>query len=58
MIASTTENPYFYVYNAVISRCTVFEIKSVTPEDVEKAVIRASTFSPRRTVCSTCRKRA
>ena len=41
MIASTTENPYFYVYNAVISRCTVFEFKSVTPEDVEKAVVRA-----------------
>ncbi len=41
MIASTTENPYFYVYNAVISRCTVFEFKSVTPEEIEKAVIRA-----------------
>ena len=41
MIASTTENPYFYVYNAVISRCTVFEFKSVTPEEIEKAVERA-----------------
>lgn len=41
MIASTTENPYFYVYNAVISRCTVFEFKAVTPEEIEKAVIRA-----------------
>lgn len=41
MIASTTENPYFYVYNAVLSRCTVFEFKSVTPEDIEKAVSRA-----------------
>lgn len=41
MIASTTENPYFYVYNAVISRCTVFEFKSVTPEEVAKAVERA-----------------
>ena len=29
LIASTTENPYFYVYNAVLSRCTVFEFKSV-----------------------------
>lgn len=41
MIASTTENPYFYVYNAVISRCSVFEFKSVTPEEIEKAVERA-----------------
>ena len=41
MIASTTENPYFYVYNAVISRCTVFEFKSVTPAEIEKAVLRA-----------------
>lgn len=41
MIASTTENPYFYVYNAVISRCTVFEFKSVTVPEVEKAVRRA-----------------
>lgn len=41
MIASTTENPYFYVYNAVISRCSVFEFKSVTPEEIEKAVGRA-----------------
>ncbi len=41
MIASTTENPYFYVYNAVISRCTVFEFKSVTPEEIAKAVERA-----------------
>ena len=41
MIASTTENPYFYVYNAVISRCTVFEFKSVTAEDIVPAVERA-----------------
>ncbi len=41
MIASTTENPYFYVYNAVISRCSVFEFKSVTPEEISKAVLRA-----------------
>ncbi len=41
MIASTTENPYFYVYNAVISRCTVFEFKSVCAEDIEQAVQRA-----------------
>ena len=29
LIASTTENPYFYIYNAILSRCTVFEFKSV-----------------------------
>ena len=28
LIASTTENPYFYVYNALLSRCTVFEFKA------------------------------
>ena len=41
LIASTTENPYFYVYNAILSRSTVFEFKSVEPEEVEKAVYRA-----------------
>ena len=41
LIASTTENPYFYVYNAVLSRSTVFEFKPVTPSDVEEAVKRA-----------------
>lgn len=45
MIASTTENPYFYVYNAVISRCTVFEFKSVTVPEIEKAVGRAIDIS-------------
>ena len=42
LIASTTENPYFYVYNAILSRCTVFEFKSVEPEEVEKALDRAA----------------
>ncbi|NLL62634.1 MAG: replication-associated recombination protein A [Ruminococcaceae bacterium] len=41
MIASTTENPYFYVYNAILSRCSVFEFKEVSPENIEKAVLRA-----------------
>ena len=41
LIASTTENPYFYVYNAVLSRSTVFEFKSLSPEDVTGAVERA-----------------
>ena len=35
LIASTTENPYFYIYNALLSRCTVFEFKPLAPEDVE-----------------------
>ena len=41
LIASTTENPYFYVYNAVLSRSTVFEFKELTSEDVLQAVKRA-----------------
>jgi putative ATPase len=41
LIASTTENPYFYIYNAILSRSTVFEFKPVAPEEVEKAVRRA-----------------
>lgn len=40
LIASTTENPYFYVYNAILSRCTVFEFKTVDSGEVEKAVRR------------------
>ncbi len=40
LIASTTENPHFYVYNAVLSRSTVFEFKPVTPDEVEEAVER------------------
>ncbi len=40
LIASTTENPYFYVYSAILSRSSVFEFKYVTPEDVEGAVNR------------------
>lgn len=44
LIASTTENPYFYVYNAILSRSTVFEFKSVKPDEVEKAVFRAASL--------------
>ena len=36
LIASTTENPYFYVYNAILSRSTVFEFKPLSKEDIEK----------------------
>lgn len=45
LIASTTENPYFYVYNAVLSRSTVFEFKQLTPQDVEPAVLRAVKYA-------------
>lgn len=41
LIASTTENPYFYIYNALLSRCCVYEFKSLSPEDIEKAAERA-----------------
>ena len=40
LIASTTENPYFYVYNAVLSRSSIFEFKPLTPEDLLPAVKR------------------
>ena len=41
LIASTTENPSFYIYNALLSRSTIFEFKPVKPYDIEKAIIRA-----------------
>ena len=41
LIASTTENPYFYVYGALLSRSTVFEFKPVPPAEAEPAVLRA-----------------
>jgi len=41
LIASTTENPYFYVYGALLSRSTVFEFKAVSPQEAEPAVLRA-----------------
>ncbi len=44
LIASTTENPYFAVFNAIISRSTVFEFKPVTQEQMRPAVTRAFEF--------------
>ena len=41
LIASTTENPYFYVYGALLSRSTVFEFKNVSAEETIPAVERA-----------------
>ncbi len=40
LIASTTENPYFYIYPAVLSRSTVFEFRSVEPDEVIPAIKR------------------
>lgn len=44
LIASTTENPYFYVYNAILSRSTVFEFKPVEWQDVMPAIHRAVRY--------------
>ena len=41
LIASTTENPYFYVYNAILSRSTVFEFKTLSSEDISVLLKRA-----------------
>ncbi|MDO5784832.1 MAG: replication-associated recombination protein A [Eubacteriales bacterium] len=45
LIASTTENPYFYVYSAILSRCTVFEFQQVRAQDIRPAVRRAFTLA-------------
>lgn len=41
LIASTTENPYFYVYNAILSRSTVFEFKPLDYDDIDQVLKRA-----------------
>ncbi len=41
LIASTTENPYFYIYNALLSRSTVFEFKPLTQDEVHEGLINA-----------------
>ena len=41
LIASTTENPYFYIYPALLSRCTVFEFKSLKVDDVKEGLLKA-----------------
>ena len=41
LIASTTENPYFYIYNALLSRCTVFEFKALEKEDIRQGIRNA-----------------
>ena len=49
LIASTTENPYFYVFNAILSRSTVFEFKMIDAPAALKAVNRAVSFMEERT---------
>ena len=44
LIASTTENPHFYVYNAIISRSSLFEFKPVAPDDIAAALRRALNY--------------
>ena len=51
LIASTTENPHFYVYNAIISRSSLFEFKPVKKEQVIKALQRALAFLNEREGC-------
>ena len=41
LIASTTENPYFYIHNALLSRCNVFEFKKVSKDEILKSLNRA-----------------
>lgn len=41
LIASTTENPYFYIYPALLSRCTVFEFKAIPSSEIAKGLRRA-----------------
>ena len=49
LIASTTENPYFYVFNAILSRSTVFEFKQISAQAVLQAVNRAVSYMQERT---------
>ena len=49
LIASTTENPYFYVFNAILSRSTVFEFKQLDAKAALQAVKRAVSFMEQRT---------
>ena len=48
LIASTTENPYFYVFNAILSRSTVFEFKQIDAKASLQAVKRAVEFLEKR----------
>lgn len=52
LIASTTENPYFYVFNAILSRSTIFEFKKVTPDAILPAIMRALAVLEQQRGCS------
>lgn len=41
LIASTTENPFFYIYNAILSRCSIFEFKPLSNKDIVEGLKRA-----------------
>jgi putative ATPase len=58
LIASTTENPYFYIYPALISRCVVFEFKSISSKDIEKGILRACKSLDIRITDEACNKLA
>ncbi len=47
LIASTTENPYFTIFNAILSRSTVFEFKMLTADDLLPAVDRGIALQAR-----------
>ncbi len=49
LITSTTENPYFYVFNAILSRSTIFEFKQISVEATLQAIHRAVAFMENRT---------
>ena len=49
LIASTTENPYFYVFNAILSRSTVFEFKQISADAALQAIHRAVSYLEKRT---------
>ena len=49
LIASTTENPYFYVFNAILSRSTIFEFKQISAEAALQAVRRSVAYLEERT---------
>ena len=54
LITSTTENPFFYVFNAILSRSTIFEFKQLDDAAVLKAVRRAVSFMENRTALTAC----
>lgn len=54
LIASTTENPYFYVYNAILSRSTVFEFKAIDPPAATKAIDRAISYMEHKSGLKAC----